>query len=183
MVSSVWGVEGEKKENLNDWSRRGHDTGLQTKERRVSPWGSPETGWSAGVPPRLTLSIAPCSLQEKREAKCHKHFPARKMLRDINKDLNSAVNFRNEESSPSLPRALSQSAAVLKGNRCYSPLGFVSRLFMIPLPGFYIIFRHTARRDLWMWSLSFPPQRLLFCRIKAAIPPSTLKGSVEFHMT
>lgn len=96
------------------------------------------------MPPRLTLSIAPCSLQEKREAKCHKHFPARKMPRDINKDLNSAVNFRNEESSPSLPRALSQRAAVLKGNRCYSPLGFVLRLFMISLPAF-ISFLDTRR--------------------------------------
>lgn len=68
------------------------------------------------------------------------------MLRDINKDLNSAVNFRNEESSPSLPRALSQRAAVLKGNRCYSPLGFVLRLFTIPLPGFisFLDTRHGA---------------------------------------
>lgn len=66
------------------------------------------------------------------------------MPRDINKDLNLAVNFRNEESSPSLPRALSQRAAVLKGNRCYSPLGFVLRLFMIPLPAF-ISFLGTRR--------------------------------------
>lgn len=52
------------------------------------------------------------------------------MPRDINKDLNSTVNFRNEESSPS------PCAAALKGNRCYSPLGFVLRLFMVPLPAF-----------------------------------------------
>lgn len=135
------------------------------------------------MPPRLTLSIAPCALQEKREAKCHKHFPARKMLHDINKDLNSAVNFRNEESSPSLPRALGRRAAVLKGNRCYSPLGFVLHRFMIPLPGF-ISFLDTRRSTICECHPRVPPpQRLLFRRIKATIPPSPLKGSVEFHTT